>query len=63
MGRSDLDRLTPACTRHHHLLHEGGWTAELDPRTRELTVWLPDGTEHARSRLRSVTAPTVSPAA
>jgi hypothetical protein len=62
-GETNLDRLVPACGRHHHLAHEGGWRLELDPTTRELTVSLPDGTVHQRSRTHSVTAPTVWPAA
>lgn len=47
---AELDRLLPACTRHHHLAHEGGWQLELDPSTRELTVRLPDATLHCRGR-------------
>ncbi len=62
-GETNLDRLIPSCSRHHHLVHEGKWQLELDPVTRELTVRLPDGTLHRRSRPHSVTAPTVRPAA
>jgi hypothetical protein len=62
-GETNLDRLIPGCSRHHHLLHEGGWQLELDGRTRELTIRLPDGTVHSRSRPHSVAAPTVRPAA
>lgn len=62
-GETNLDRLVPACSRHHHLAHEGGWCLELDPTTRELTVTLPDGTLHQRSRPHSATASTVRPAA
>lgn len=62
-GETNLDRLIPGCSRHHHLVHEGGWTLELDARTRELTIRLPDGTVHRRSRPHSVAAPTVRPAA
>jgi hypothetical protein len=49
-GHTDLDRLLPACSRHHHLAHEGGWQFELDPATRELTARLADGTVVSRSR-------------
>ncbi len=49
-GETDLDRLIPACSRHHHLAHEGRWQLELHPTSRELTVRLPDGTVHSRSR-------------
>ena len=62
-GDTDLDRLIPTCSRHHHLVHEGGWRLELDPDTRELTITLPDGTIHERSRPHSATAMTVRRAA
>ncbi|HSM65350.1 MAG TPA: DUF222 domain-containing protein [Ilumatobacteraceae bacterium] len=62
-GKTDLARLIPGCSRHHHLVHEGRWQLELDPVTRELTITLPDGTELCRSRPHSVTAPTVGRAA
>lgn len=62
-GETNLDRLIPACSRHHHLAHEGGWQLQLDPVTRELSIVLPDGTEHARSRPDSVAAPTAGWAA
>ncbi len=62
-GDTDLDRLIPTCSRHHHLVHEGGWRLELDPNTRELTITLPDGTIHERSRPHSATATTVRRAA
>jgi hypothetical protein len=58
-GETNLDRLIPACSRHHHLAHEGGWLLRLDGATRELVVLLPDGTEHSRSRPDSVAASTV----
>jgi hypothetical protein len=62
-GPTDLDKLIPSCSRHHHLVHEGGWQLALDPVTRKLTITLPDGTLHRRSRPHSATAPTVRPAA
>ncbi len=62
-GETNLDSLIPGCSRHHHLVHEGGWRLELDPATRELTITLPDGTVHSRSRPHSVTASTVGQAA
>ena len=58
-GDTNLDRLIPSCSRHHHLVHEGGWQLELDPTTRQLTITLPDGTIHERSRPHSAMAPTV----
>jgi hypothetical protein len=43
LGETNLDDLLPLCSRDHHRAHEGGWRLELDPATRELSVWLPDG--------------------
>ncbi len=62
-GETNLDSLIPGCSRHHHLVHEGGWRLELDPDTRELTITLPDGTVHSRSRPHFVAASTVGRAA
>ena len=62
-GETDLDSLIPGCARHHHLVHEGGWALDLDPQTRELTITLPDGTVHSRSRPQSVAAATAGRAA
>jgi hypothetical protein len=62
-GHTDLDRLLPACSRHHHLVHEGGWQLHLDPTTRELFITLPDGTIHSRTRPHPVAAPTAGHAA
>ena len=62
-GETNLDSLIPGCSRHHHLVHEAGWRLELDPNARELTITLPDGTVHSRSRPHSVTATTVGRAA
>jgi hypothetical protein len=41
-GFTDLGNLLPLCSRHHHLVHEGGWklTLGLD---RTVTVIYPDG--------------------
>ena len=33
----------PLCDRHHHLVHEGGWTLTLQP-DRTITLQRPDGT-------------------
>lgn len=43
-GPTDLANLLPVCSHHHHRAHEGRWRLELDPHTRELSVWLPNGT-------------------
>jgi hypothetical protein len=42
-GPSDLGNLLPLCERHHHLVHEGGWTLTMTPE--RVTTWIrPDGT-------------------
>ncbi len=48
-GPTDLDNLLPLCSRHHHVVHEGGWTLHLAP-DRTLTATRPDGTVHATTR-------------
>lgn len=62
-GETNLESLIPGCSRHHHLVHEGGWQLELDPTTRQLTITLPDGTVHQRSRPQPVAATTAARAA
>ncbi len=47
-GPTDMANLLPVCGYHHHRAHEGGWRLELDESSRQLTVWLPDGTLHSR---------------
>ena len=41
-GPTDLANLVPLCARHHHLVHEGGWTLTLKP-DRTITLRRPDG--------------------
>jgi hypothetical protein len=41
-GRTDLENLLPLCSRHHHLVHEGGWVLSIAS-DRSLTIRLPDG--------------------
>jgi Domain of unknown function (DUF222) len=43
-GLTDIGNLLPLCSRHHHLVHEGGWHLSLDGQ-RVLTITLPDGTQ------------------
>jgi hypothetical protein len=45
LGGTNLDNLLPMCERHHHHVHEGGWTLTLKP-DRTITVRRPDGTLH-----------------
>jgi hypothetical protein len=42
-GPTLLDNLLPVCEQHHHLLHEGGWTATMTP-DRTVTWTRSDGT-------------------
>lgn len=41
-GRTDLDNLVPLCSRHHHAVHEGGWSIKLLP-DRTLRIFTPGG--------------------
>ncbi len=48
-GPTDLHNLIPVCSRHHHVVHEGGWYLDLaDDRT--LTITQPDGRVFGRCR-------------
>ncbi len=48
-GPTDLANLVPLCSRHHHVVHEGGWRLDLaDDRT--LTITQPDGRVFGRCR-------------
>ena len=42
-GTTVLSNLLPVCERHHHLVHEGGWTLTMDDQ-RRVTWTRPDGT-------------------
>jgi hypothetical protein len=41
-GLTDLVNLLPLCSRHHHVVHEGGWGLALAA-DRTLTITRPDG--------------------
>ena len=45
-GATDLDDALPACKGHHHLVHEGGWTASYDPITGIATLHRPQRPDH-----------------
>ena len=45
LGATNLDNLLPICERHHHHVHECGWTLTLKP-DRTITLRRPDGTLH-----------------
>ena len=47
-GETDLANLVPICSFHHHRAHEGRWHLQLEASSRELMVWLPDGSLHSR---------------
>ncbi len=44
-GPTNLDNLLPLCERHHHDVHEGGWTLTMTP-DRDATWTRPDHTTH-----------------
>jgi len=44
-GLTDLDNLLPLCSKHHHAVHEGGYTIKLLP-DRTLRIFQPNGTLH-----------------
>ena len=48
-GPTDLANLVPICSRHHHVIHEGAWSLNLDD-DRLLTITQPDGEIFARCR-------------
>lgn len=55
-GATDLDNLVPLCSRHHHSVHEGGWTIKLLP-DRTLKIYEPDGTHHGTALPTRLHAP------
>ncbi len=61
-GATNLDNLIPLCVRHHHVVHEGGWTLHLAPH-RIVTVTRPDGTIHHHGTTTNRAPPDQSPAA
>jgi hypothetical protein len=45
LGPTDIANLLPLCERHHHLVHEGGWTLTMT--ADRVVTWIrPDGTVH-----------------
>jgi hypothetical protein len=46
-----IGNMGPLCTRHHHDIHDRGWTITLDT-DRNLTIRLPDGTTWALEKYR-----------
>ena len=58
-GATDLDLALPACKGHHHLVHEGGWTASYDRITGVATLTGPDGQNISCPPYRQ--SPVISP--
>lgn len=56
-GPTDLCNLTPLCSRHHHAVHEGGWTIKMHATDRRLDIHSPDGRLHATTRPDRTTIP------
>ena len=48
-GSTDLHNLVPLCTDHHHRVHEGGWSLELQP-DRSLRITRPNGSHYVTTR-------------
>ena len=48
-GPTDLLNMAPVCARHHHVVHEVGWSLSLEP-DRTLTIRTPDGSIFAHTR-------------
>ncbi len=60
-GHGEIDNLVPLCNRHHHAVHEGKWTIQLQP-DRSLRIWRPNGQRHPATgppTRRPVTPPPV----
>ncbi len=45
LGPTDIENLLPLCERHHHQVHEGGWSLTMTP-DRVSTWTRPDGVVH-----------------
>lgn len=63
-GSTDLGRLLPLCSRHHHVIHEPGWKLDLSPdrtltieRMGEVYATVPLRPERSRRSAESVPAP------
>jgi hypothetical protein len=62
-GPTDLDNITLVCHRHHHLVHEAGFTMTRNPATGQVETRRPDGTVIPnRPRAGPLFAPPLHPA-
>ncbi len=58
-GATDLCNLVPLCSRHHHAVHEGGWTMKISADDRRIDISCPDGSLYATTRPDRVTSTPV----
>jgi hypothetical protein len=58
-GETSVDNLVLLCTRHHRLVHEGGWSIERDA-TGEWGFWSPAGALLPAEPPRAVTGDTLA---
>jgi hypothetical protein len=56
-GPTNLNNMIPTCSRHHHIVHDGGWQLHLDT-DRTLTIRQPDGHIHATTTPDMLARPT-----
>ena len=56
-GDTDLDNLVPLCNTHHHRVHEGKWSLQLN-QNRSLQIWRPDKQLHTKGKPPSRAAST-----
>ena len=61
-GRTTTDNLVLICRFHHVLIHEGGWTLQVDPATGEVSATRPDGRPYALPPTRPWTTASHQPA-
>lgn len=60
LGATNLDNLLPICERHHHDVHEGGWTLTLKP-DRFITLRRPDGSLHHEGPTTTTSISNIDP--
>lgn len=51
-GETRIDRLMLLCRHHHVLVHEGGWSIDLDPHTGKVSITRPNGAPYQLRRTR-----------
>lgn len=58
-GETSVERCLLLCRYHHSLVHEGGWSIDLDPRTGQVAIQRPGGSAYSLAG-SSATAPASS---